>query len=148
MKNITLRTATQNDAPSVIAFDYALDKDEHINLKRDQKITKAISNKECFLILADDEAIGFVLFDYRFFDLGWIELMVIEEKNRGKGIAGQVFHLLIKQSKTKKIFTSTNNSNTPMQKALTKAGFSFAGKIDGLDEGDPELFYYKESKSA
>ncbi len=30
-----------------------------------------------------------------------------------------------------------------MQKALNKAGFSFAGKIEGLDEGDPELFYFK-----
>lgn len=27
---------------------------------------------------------------------------------------------------------------------LSKVGFSFAGKIDGLDEGDPELFYYKK----
>ena len=30
-----------------------------------------------------------------------------------------------------------------MQKALMKAGFSFAGKLIGLDEGDPELFYFK-----
>jgi len=34
-----------------------------------------------------------------------------------------------------------------MQKALTKVGFSFAGKIDGLDDGDPELFYYKETNN-
>lgn len=34
-----------------------------------------------------------------------------------------------------------------MQKALSKGGFSFSGKLIGLDEGDPELFYYKKSKS-
>ena len=31
-----------------------------------------------------------------------------------------------------------------MQKALKKAGFVFAGEVKGLDEGDPELFYYKK----
>lgn len=32
-----------------------------------------------------------------------------------------------------------------MQRALSKVGFSFAGEIIGLDEGDPELFYYKQT---
>ena len=27
---------------------------------------------------------------------------------------------------------------------LTKVGFTFAGKIEGLDDNDPELFYYKK----
>jgi hypothetical protein len=31
-----------------------------------------------------------------------------------------------------------------MQRALTKADFSFAGEINGLDDGDPELFYYRK----
>ena len=101
-------------------------------------------NEECFIIMADNRAVGFVLFDYRFFDQGWIELIVIEEKYRGKGIGVQAIDLVCKQCKTNKIFTSTNESNAQMQKALTKVGFSFAGKINGLDDGDPELFYYKK----
>jgi RimJ/RimL family protein N-acetyltransferase len=116
-------------------------------LKREEKITKAISDKECFLILADNKEVGFMLFDYRFFDRGWIELIIIAEKSRGKGIGGQAMELICKQSKTKKVFTSTNSSNIQMQKALTKVGFTFAGKIDGLDDGDPELFYYKKIPS-
>lgn len=31
-----------------------------------------------------------------------------------------------------------------MKKALEKNGFTYAGTIDGLDEGDPELFYFRE----
>jgi RimJ/RimL family protein N-acetyltransferase len=144
MENISLRKATLKDRAIVVDFDYSLDKDEHIKLNREEKITKAISNDECFLILADDKEVGFVIFDYRFFDQGWIELIIIDEKYRGKGIGGKTFDLVCEQSKSDKVFTSTNSSNTQMQKALEKANFSFAGELKGLDEGDPELFYYKK----
>nr|WP_299346703.1 GNAT family N-acetyltransferase [Allomuricauda sp.] len=143
METVSLRKATIKDKALVVDFDYRLDKVEHIELKREEKITKAIIDKECFIILADNIAVGFVIFDYRFFDQGWIELIIVDEKYRGKGIGGQAIDLICKQSKTKKVFTSTNSSNTQMQKALKKVGFSFAGKITGLDEGDPELFYFK-----
>ena len=128
-----------------MGFDYGLDKVEHIALNREEKITKAILDKECFIILTDDRAVGFVLFDYRFFDQGWIELIIIQETFRGKGIGGQAINLICQQCKASKVFTSTNSSNTQMQRALTKVGFSFAGKINGLDDGDPELFYYKKT---
>ncbi|UOY05418.1 GNAT family N-acetyltransferase [Muricauda sp. SCSIO 64092] len=144
METISLRKATIKDRALVIDFDYNLDKVEHIQLKRAEKITKAIIDKECFIILADNSVIGFVIFDYRFFGLGWIELIIVGEKHRGKGIGGQAIDLICQQSKTDKVFTSTNSSNIQMQKALGKVGFSFAGEVNGLDEGDPELFYYKE----
>ena len=146
MENISLRKATIKDKALVVDFDYSHDKVEHIELKREEKITKAILDKECFIILANNRAVGFVIFDYRFFDQGWIELIIIEEKYRGKGIGGQAIDLICKQCKTNKVFTSTNSSNIQMQKALSKVGFSFAGKITGLDDGDPELFYYKKIK--
>lgn len=53
MENIRLRKATSKDSAIVVDFDYRLNKDEHTKLNREEKITKAISNDECFLILAD-----------------------------------------------------------------------------------------------
>ncbi|MDR2173706.1 MAG: hypothetical protein LBE32_05830 [Burkholderiales bacterium] len=44
-----LRLATKNDEPLVLAFDYAHDKDEYAELKREEKITKAISHKNVLL---------------------------------------------------------------------------------------------------
>lgn len=146
MEKVSLRLATESDESFAVSIDYALDKDRHIELKRTKQIAKAISNKECFIVFLGDKAIGFVLFDYRFFGNGWIELIIIDEKYRGKGIGGQVFDLICKHCRADKLFTSTNSSNLPMQKSLTKVGFTFAGKLDGLDEGDPELFYYKKIK--
>jgi RimJ/RimL family protein N-acetyltransferase len=138
MEKVSLRLATKKDKSLVVAFD-------DYCLKIEKKIAKAILDKDCFIVLAGNTAVGFVIFDYRFFDQGWIELIILDKKYRGKGIGGQVFDLLCKQCRSDKLFTSTNSSNLPMQKALTKAGFTFAGKIDGLDDGDPELFYYKKS---
>ena len=143
MENVHLRKAALEDKAMVIEVDYRLDPVEHVALKREEKIAKAILDEECFIILADHQPVGFVIFDYRFFDQGWIELIIISDENRGKGIGRQTFDLLCQQCEAKKVFTSTNSSNIPMQKALAKAGFSFAGKIIGLDEGDPELFYFK-----
>lgn len=140
---IRLRTATPHDQALVVDFDDHLDAVEHVALKRKEKIANAISNETCLLILAEDRAVGFAIFDHRFFDQGWIELLVIAERDRGQGIGGQALDLICQQAKTNKVFTSTNRSNTRMQKALAKAGFSFAGELHGLDEGDPELFYYK-----
>ena len=146
METISLRKATIKDKAIVVDFGYGLDQVEQINLKREQKITKAILAKECYIVLANDSVVGFVLFDYRFFDQGWIELIFIGEKFRGNGIAGQAINLICKQCKTNKVFTSTNSSNIQMQKVLSKLGFSFSGKLIGLDEDDPELFYVKRVK--
>lgn len=143
MSIISLKKATPDDKALVVYFDYRLDKIEHVELKREEKIAKSILNEECFLILEDNKPVGFVIFDYRFFDLGWIELIVLDEKYRGKGIGGQAINLICNQSRTNKIFTSTNSSNKQMQRTLDKAGFSFSGELKGLDEGNPEFFYFK-----
>jgi RimJ/RimL family protein N-acetyltransferase len=143
MRNIGLRKATVKDKEIVVGFDIRLNKYEHIKFNREEKISKAILDDECFIILAGKEEVGFVIFDYRFFDQGWIELIIIDEKHRGKGIGGKTFDLICEQCKSDKIFTSTNSSNIQMQKALSKADFAFAGEINGLDDGDPERFYFK-----
>ena len=44
---------------------------------------------------------------------------------------------------TAKLFTSTNQSNAPMQALLNKLGYRQSGFIENLDEGDPELIYFK-----
>lgn len=143
MATIGLKKATSMDKATVIAFDRRLDKNESIKRNREEKISKAISNQECFIILADKKEVGFMIFDYRFFDQGWIELMVIDEEYRGKGIARSAFDLIAEHCTSEKLFTSTNRSNIHMQKALAKAQFTFAGVLEGLDDGDPELFFYR-----
>ena len=42
------------------------------------------------------------------------------------------------------LWTSTNQSNRPMRRLLSSRGYRQAGKITGLDHGDPELFFVKQ----
>jgi hypothetical protein len=50
--------------------------------------------------------------------------------------------------RTDKLFTFTNRSNEPMQKLMDDAGYSPSGTVYNLDEGDPELFYFKRITSS
>ena len=42
-----------------------------------------------------------------------------------------------------KLFTSTNQSNTQMQALCETLGYVKSGWVDNLDEGDPEIIYFK-----
>jgi GNAT superfamily N-acetyltransferase len=44
---------------------------------------------------------------------------------------------------TPKLFASTNLSNLPMQSLLAKLGYVLSRVIHNLDEGDPEVVYFK-----
>jgi hypothetical protein len=44
---------------------------------------------------------------------------------------------------TGKLFTSTNESNKPMQGLLQSLAYQPSGTVYNLDEGDPEIFYFK-----
>ena len=133
--NIKLIRATSDDLDIVIDID---------DLNRAELWKKAIAKNECFLILDGAGVVGFVVFNYSFFGVGWLEMIEIRKDLRGKGIGEKTIELIIKMCKVPKIFISTNKSNTPMRKLLTKMNFTFSGELNGLDEGDPELFYYKK----
>lgn len=62
---------------------------------------------------------------------------------RGQGIGSTLLAALQQQCRTEKLFTSVNASNTGMQALLLRQGFVLSGQVDNLDDGDPELFYFR-----
>ncbi|MCL7701252.1 hypothetical protein M8361_27965, partial [Klebsiella pneumoniae] len=42
-----------------------------------------------------------------------------------------------------KLFGSANMSNRQMQELFVRLGFRPSGYIDNLDEGDPEIIFYR-----
>ena len=46
-----------------------------------------------------------------------------------------------------KLFTSTNESNAPMQRLCEKLEYVRSGRIENLDEGDPEIVYFKRLRT-
>ncbi|MEM6274610.1 MAG: GNAT family N-acetyltransferase [Myxococcota bacterium] len=66
--------------------------------------------------------------------------------HRCRGVAAALVRHLERRCESERIFTSTNQSNLPMQSLLHKLGYRQSGQVDDLDPGDPELFFSRPLK--
>jgi len=134
MKGVCFRKAVNVDIEQIMTID---------PLHRGEKIERAVRNGECYIAEEAAQIVGFAIMDYAFFECGFIELLIVAEDCRRRGIGESLLEHLSHCCATEKLFTSTNESNDLMRGLLIKAGFTLCGQIDALDEGDPELFYVK-----
>lgn len=130
---ITIRPALENELT---------DLGQRFPLYR-QTLQEAVQAQTAYLAICDGETAGFAIFDYSFYRLGFLSLLFVLPQYRHKGVASALMHFLEQNCTTRKLFTSTNLSNLPMQAVLVKCGYLLAGIIHHLDEGDPELVYVK-----
>jgi GNAT superfamily N-acetyltransferase len=91
----------------------------------------------------DGTLVGTAEFHLQFYGHAFIELLLVDERHRRRGVASALISACADLAPTNKLFTSTNRSNLPAQKLFTRNGFRASGSIDNLDEGDPELVYCK-----
>jgi GNAT superfamily N-acetyltransferase len=77
-----------------------------------------------------------------FFERDFVELLLVTEQRRRLGIGRKLLDAAVGARGTDVIFTSTNESNWPMRALLEEGGWSLSGRLDGLDDGDPELVYF------
>ena len=98
------------------------------------------------LALDQTQIVGFCCVDDQyFFEKAFITLLVVDHGSRRRGI-GQAL-LEATASETSETWTSTNRSNAEMRGLLAKSGWTFCGEIEGLDDGDPEMFFKKRHLS-
>ncbi|QFF99302.1 GNAT family N-acetyltransferase [Psychrobacillus glaciei] len=127
------------------------DLDEILNIDREvigsdsrrKYIKKAIEEERCIAIKNEFSFVGFLIFDTHFFDCSFISLIIVKPTERRKGYASALMEYFISISPTKKIFSSTNQSNKRMQEVFKENGFIQSGFVENLDEGDPEIIYFK-----
>lgn len=111
---------------------------------RKETISQALSRGECYVVVVDNAVRGFAIMHYHFFEHGFVDLLVVAADARRQGLGLALLDYLWAACRAEKLFASTNRSNEPMRKLLAKAGFTYCGSIDALDEGDPELFFSKQ----
>lgn len=106
-------------------------------------IANAIESGLCICAREGDEMVGFLLYDTHFFDCSFISLIIVSPSKRRKGYASMLLNYMMRISPTVKVFSSTNRSNVRMQNVFAANGFIQSGIVENLDEGDPELIFFK-----
>ncbi len=81
-----------------------------------------------------------------FFGKPFLSLLMVCPDARRQGLATA---LMARAARTApQVWTSTNVSNDAMRAVLAKAGWTFCGQVDGLDPGDPELFFRSDGSGS
>ncbi|MEH6942871.1 GNAT family N-acetyltransferase [Bacillus sp. JJ722] len=113
------------------------------NKSRQNYIQNAIECGRCIVAIEENSIVGFLTYDTNFFDCAFMSLIIVSPSKRRKGYASYMMDYMVNISPTPKIFSSTNRSNDPMQQVFESNGFVQSGIIENLDEGDPEIVYFK-----
>ena len=106
-------------------------------------IERAIAARECLVAVDDNTVVGYAVFDHSFFEQPFVSLLHVDPQKRRRGIGTELMRHIESICAAEKLFTSTNASNAPMQGLCERLGFVRSGRIDNLDEGDPEIVYVK-----
>lgn len=121
----------------------ALDETVHGRPARRRLIGDAFAKGQIAVARVDGVIRGFVITDESFFEQFFVRLLMVHQDFRRRGIATALMRAAELDCQTGKLFTSTNQSNLPMQQLCDRLGFVRSGYIENLDEGDPELIYVK-----
>ena len=136
---ISIRPANQSDVEALCSLDLVT----RLENKRREFIRGAVASGACFVAVADVAVIGYGVLNYTFYDNGCIDMLYVHSDHRRRGVAQGLLRHLESACETSKLFTSTNLSNLAMQLLLAKLGYVLSGIIHNLDEGDPEIVYFK-----
>lgn len=140
MPHTTVRPTIESDLPALFVLDHLAAQGDD---GRRNEIRHAMEAQECVTALYGETVAGYAMLDYSFFGHGFIPLVYVHAEYRRHKIGQVLLGYLEKACKTPKLFTSTNMSNVPMQALLTRQGYQLSGVLHNLDDGDPELVYFK-----
>lgn len=136
---ISIRPAVENDIDTLCSFDLISQREN----ERGEFIRREVMSGNCFVAALDGKVIGYGVLNYTFFHVGNIDMLYIHSDHRRSGAGAALLQHMESLCQTRKLFTSTNLSNLPMQSLLSKSGYVLSGVIHNLDEDDPEIVYFK-----
>jgi GNAT superfamily N-acetyltransferase len=132
--------ATAADLAALLALDPIARR----SADRRDAIAEWVAAGQCHVAHLDGAPAGYVALTRTFFRSPFIEMLMIAESARRRGLGRALIqHCITLCPSGEKLWTSTNESNTPMRALLPTLGFAHTGQFEGLDEGDPELIYLR-----
>jgi GNAT superfamily N-acetyltransferase len=109
---------------------------------RSERFQRAASEGRLLVAELDGELIGYAALGW-FSGYDFLELLAVRPDKRRQGVATALIRAIEARSRSGKLFTSTNRSNRPMRRLCARLGFQPSGIVENLDDGDPELVYFK-----
>lgn len=106
-------------------------------------IDRWLTQDICFVAEAAGTLIGYAALEHSFYERGFIAMLMVAPEYRRQGVASGLMQVVETHCTSNRIFTSTNQSNMPMQQLLTRLGYEPSGTMYHLDEDDPELVFSK-----
>ena len=138
----SLRLATPEDLDAVLELDRATP----VGRERSEYLTARVHAGEVTVFDRDGHLLGYVVHrSTSFFGRDFVDLLAVAVTSRRQGIASALLEGAVHSSSTSRIFTSTNRSNAGMTELLAKAGWGFSGELEGIDDGDPELVFFRDA---
>jgi ribosomal protein S18 acetylase RimI-like enzyme len=136
---VPIRPAIGADVAALIA----LDSWARAHRDRHAEIAAWVAAGACSVLEANGALLGYIVIAPSFFHQPMIEMLMVAESTRGAGVGRSLLYWASSQYCDEKLWCSTNQSNAVMRHMLSSEGFEFAGEIDHLDPGDPEMVYVR-----
>lgn len=133
-----VRSAKASELASLEKMPHALHYDHHLSF-----IRHALGTKECLVAEVDGGIAGYVVWDRGFYARPFLWMLGVDPAHQHLGVASQLIENVETLNAGLTIYTSTNESNAAMQHLLAERGFEAVGRLENLDPGDPEIFYFK-----
>ncbi len=137
-----IRLAVPSDLAPILAADHmGTDPDRH------EQVETAIRQGHCWVGLSDGRVVGYLVADTSFYGHPFVWLVVVAGPFRRLGVATALMRHVESLFPDRKLFTSTNESNSASRRLMESLGFERSGWIDNLDDADPEIVYVKRLAS-
>lgn len=109
---------------------------------RRTELSRAADEGRMRVATVDGRAVGFAVAAPWFFDAPFLALLYVDPSMRKRKF-GSLLLEDFEPAHPSRVLTSTNLSNVPMQGLLRSRLWTPCGILNGLDEGDPEIFFMK-----
>ncbi len=134
------RLSTESDLEDIARIDPVAG----VDADRRALVSQAIAQDGCWVAGRGNLPEGYLVLSHRhFFGRDFVSLVVVKGSARRRGLATALFQAAETSATTRQLFTSTNQSNRPMQALLETRGYQKAGVIDHLDPDDPEVVFVR-----
>lgn len=134
-----IRRAALDDSTQLRDLARALRWERHLVL-----IQTALPDGHILIAHNENHIIGMLVWNRAFFSRPFIWLLGILPAEQRRGVASRLISEVERACPGESLFISTNKSNDNMQALCTKMGFVESGYLEHLDEGDPEIFFFKQ----